>query len=311
MEIIQGTDFRIKNSAVSLGKFDGIHRGHRLLLQEILQASPLVPTVFTFDTSGALRMGESVGNSCCFRSQIYDQREKSLLLQSVGMKREVLFPFHEGTRQMLPQDFIRQVLHEAMDAKLVCVGEDFRFGKDRSGDVRMLQQYASQYGYQVKVIPKLQEDGDIISSTRIRTLLQEGSLSRANLLLGEPFFFYGEVVHGNALGRTMQMPTANILPGPEKVLLPAGVYATTVTVMGEEYPAVTNLGYKPTVGSAQVGVESCLLDFDRDIYGEEIFVRFHQFLRPEQKFDSLDALRCQMEQDKRQAANTLRDIGLA
>lgn len=306
MDILRGTDFKIKNSAVSLGKFDGIHRGHRLLLQEILQASPLIPTVFTFDTAG-----KAIKDSGSFRSQIYDQREKSLLLQNIGVEREVLFPFHEGTRQMLPQDFIRQILHEALDVKLVCVGEDFRFGKDRSGDVGMLQQYAHQYGYQVKVIPKLREDGDIISSTRIRTLLQEGDLFSANRLLGEAFFFYGEVVHGNALGRTMQMPTANLLPEAEKVLPPAGVYAARVTVRGEEYSAVTNLGYKPTVGSAQVGVESCLLDFDQDIYGEEICVRFHRFLRPEQKFDSLDALRSQMEQDKRQAANTLRDIGFA
>ena len=306
MDILRGTDFKLKNSAVSLGKFDGIHRGHRLLLQEIVQASPLIPTVFTFDTAG-----NAMNNKGSFRSQIYDQREKYLLLQKMGMEREILFPFHEGTRQMLPQDFIRQILHGALDAKLVCVGEDFRFGKDRSGDVRMLQQYASQYGYQVKVISKLQEDGDIISSTRIRTLLQEGNLSSANRLLGEPFFFYGEVVHGNALGRTMQMPTANMLPEPEKVLPPAGVYATRVTVRGEEYSAVTNLGYKPTVGATQVGVESCLLNFEQNIYGEEICVQFHQFLRPEQKFDSLDALRSQMEQDKRQAVNALRDIGFA
>lgn len=306
MDILRGTDFKIKNSAVSLGKFDGIHRGHRLLLQEILQASPLIPTVFTFDTAG-----KAIKDNGSFRSQIYDQREKSLLLQELGVEREVLFPFHEGTRQMLPQDFIRQILHEALDAKLVCVGEDFRFGKDRSGDVAMLQQYAHQYGYLVKVIPKLQEDGDVISSTRIRTLLQEGNLAGANRLLGEAFFFYGKVVHGNALGRTMQMPTANMLPEPEKVLPPAGVYAARVSVRGEEYSAVTNLGYKPTVGSAQVGVESCLLHFDQDIYGEEICVRFHQFLRPERKFDSLDALRSQMEQDKCQAAKALRDIGFA
>lgn len=306
MDILRGTDFKIKNSAVSLGKFDGIHKGHRLLLQEILQEEALVPTVFTFDIARIVAKKDDN-----FRSQIYDQREKSILLQATGVEREILFPFHEGTRQMLPQDFIKQILHEAMDAKLVCVGEDFRFGKDRSGDVGMLQQYAHQYGYRVKVIPKLREDGDIISSTRIRTLLQQGQLSAANRLLGEAFFFYGEVIHGNALGRTMQMPTANLQPEPEKVLPPAGVYATRVTVRGKEYSAVTNLGYKPTVGSAQVGVESCLLNFDQDIYGEEICVRFYQYLRPEQKFDSLDALRCQMKQDKCQAADSLRNIGFA
>lgn len=305
MEILRGMNVTIKNSAVSLGKFDGIHRGHRLLLQEIKQAEPLVPTVFTFDTAG--KPGADAEQ---FRSQIYDPQEKSLLLQSLGMERVILFPFHEGTRQMLPQDFIRQVLHQSLDARLVCVGEDFRFGKDRTGDIKMLQQFADQYGYRVKVYPKLQEDGDIISSTKIRTLLQTGKLTRANQFLGEPFFFYGEVVHGNALGRTLQMPTANLVPRPEKVLPPTGVYATTVTVQGEEYPAVTNLGYKPTVGSGQVGVESCLLNFDRDIYGEKICVRFHQFLRPEQKFDSLDALCGQMAQDKRQAAKALCNLGL-
>ncbi|MDO4166132.1 MAG: bifunctional riboflavin kinase/FAD synthetase [Eubacteriales bacterium] len=303
MEILRGIDFHIRNSAVSLGKFDGIHKGHRLLLQEILQTESLVPTVFTFES------GSKPGDGAvAYRSQIYDQREKDLILESLGMKREVLFPFHEGTRQMSPQDFIRQILCEAMDARLICVGEDFRFGKDRAGDVNMLKQFASVYGYQVKVIPKLQEAGDVISSTRIRNLLQKGELSCANRLLGEPFFFCGEVVHGNALGRTMQMPTANMIPGSEKVLPPTGVYATTVVVKGVEYKAVTNLGYKPTVGSAQVGVESCLLDFDQDIYGQQIQVRFHRFLRNEQKFADMEALHRQMEQDKRQAADALRDL---
>lgn len=303
MEILRGIDFHIKNSAVSLGKFDGIHKGHRLLLQEILQAESLVPTVFTFEP----RSKQGAG-AAAYHSQIYDQREKNQILRSLGMKREVLFPFDEGTRQMSPRDFIRQILCEAMDAKLVCVGEDFHFGKDRAGDVHLLAQFASEYGYQLKVFPKLQEAGEVISSTRIRNLLQKGELMQANRLLGEPFFFYGEVVHGNALGRTMQMPTANIIPSSEKVLLPTGVYATTVTVNGEEYKAVTNLGYKPTVGSAQVGVESCLLDFDQDIYGQCICVRFHCFLRRERKFADLEALHCQMEQDKRQAADALRDL---
>lgn len=305
MEILRGTSFNRNNSAVSLGKFDGIHKGHRLLLREIIQADALVPTVFTF--AAAERPGAQAEH---YRSQIYDEQEKSLLLQSLGIKSEILFPFHEGTRQMLPQDFIRDIIHNAMDARLVCVGEDFRFGKDRTGDIQMLQQFADRYGYRVKIFPKLQEDGEIISSTKIRSLLQTGELSRANCLLGEPFFFYGEVVHGNELGRTLRMPTANLVPAPEKVLPPKGVYAATAMVQGKEYPAVTNLGYKPTVGSGQVGVESYLIDFNQDIYGEKIRVRLHQFLRPEQKFDSLDALCRQMAKDKQQAFQTLCDLGI-
>ncbi len=303
MEILRGINFKIRNSAVSLGKFDGIHQGHRLLLEEILQGQKGISTVFTFE------MGKQTdANGSLFRQQIYEQHEKDQLLDSLGIEREVIFPFDEGTRQMAPEEFIERILYEAMDARFICVGEDFHFGKDRSGNVSILQKYAVKYNYELKVVPKLQMDGDVVSSTRIRSLLQKGELQQANQLLGAPFFFTGEVVHGNALGRTMQMPTANIHPSSTKVLPPAGVYATTVFLGGSKYKAVTNLGYKPTVGSAGVGVESCLFDFDQDIYGEEITVCLHKFIRAEQKFATLEDLRKQMLQDKAQAVDALRNF---
>lgn len=303
MEILKGINFKIKNSAVSLGKFDGIHQGHRLLLQEILEKNAGVPTVFTFEMpENAGRTGDS------FRQQIYSQREKDRILENIGIRREILFPFNEATRQMSPKEFIEKILHDAMDAGLVCVGEDFHFGKDRSGDVALLQKYAEKYQYQLKVFPKLRIDGDVVSSTGIRSLLQKGKLERANRLLGEPFFFMGEVIHGNALGRTLQMPTANIKPESGKLLPPAGVYASRVTVGDQTYPAVSNLGYKPTVGTNSVSLESYLFDFHQDIYGEEIRVSFYRFLRPEQKFADLEALQKQMLQDKMQAADALRNL---
>lgn len=303
MEILRGIDFRIENSAVSLGKFDGIHQGHRLLLQEILEGNAGIPTVFTFAMDEkAVRIENS------FRQQIYGQREKNRILEKIGIQREILFPFNEASRQMSPKEFIEKILHGAMDARLVCVGEDFHFGKDRSGDVALLQKYAEKYQYQLKVFPKLRVDGDVVSSTRIRSLLQKGKIERANQLLGEAFFFMGEVIHGNALGRTMQMPTANMRPERGKILPPAGVYASMVTLRGKQYPAVSNLGYKPTVGTDSICLESYLLDFDQDIYGEEIIVSFHHFLRPERKFADLEALREQMLQDKMQAADALRNL---
>lgn len=303
MEILQGIHFKIKNSAVSLGKFDGVHQGHRLLLQEILKENAGIPTVFTFAMDGKV-----AGNENLLRQQIYGQREKNWILENIGIQREILFPFNEATRQMSPKEFIEKILQDAMDARLVCVGEDFHFGKDRSGDVALLQKYAEKYHYKLKIFPKLRVNGDVVSSTRIRSLLQKGKLERANQLLGEAFFFMGEVIHGNALGRTMQMPTANVRPEPGKILPPAGVYASVVTIGGKRYPAVSNLGYKPTVGADSICLESYLLDFNQDIYGQEIMVSLYHFLRPEQKFAGLEELRRQMLQDKMQAANALRNL---
>lgn len=288
MKIIKGLDFKIENSAVSLGKFDGFHRGHRLLLDRILEPPKLYATVFTFD--GILN-----------GKQIYLEEEKRSLLERLGVEREVLFPFSEKTRSMTPETFIREMLVERMDAKLICVGEDFHFGKDRRGDVDMLSKYAPQYGYELCVFPKIKEDGEVISSTRIRGELAQGRIEKANRLLGDPYFVRGEVVHGNALGRTIGMPTANLLPGEQKLLPAYGVYATRVEADGKVYGGVTNVGVKPTIGADRANVETTLLHFDGDLYGKQITVYFLEFLRPEQRFDSLEELKAQMSRDKAKA----------
>lgn len=288
MEIIKGLDFKIENSAVSLGKFDGFHRGHRLLLDRILEHPKFHATVFTFD--GILN-----------GKQIYLEEEKRSLLERLGVEREVLFPFSEKTRSMTPETFIREMLVNQMDAKLICVGEDFHFGKDRRGDVDMLSKYAPQYGYELCVFPKIKEDGEVISSTRIRGELAQGRIEKANRLLGDPYFVRGEVVHGNALGRTIGMPTANLLPGEQKLLPAYGVYATRVEADGKVYGGVTNVGVKPTIGADRANVETTLLHFDGDLYGKQITVYFLEFLRPEQRFDSLEELKAQMSRDKAKA----------
>lgn len=296
MEIINGLDFQIKNSAVSLGKFDGIHQGHRLLLRKILEPADLNPTVFTFD-------GIFSGK------RIYTGREQSLLLERLGIARKIIFPFRAETKSMTAEQFVREVLVGRMDARLICTGEDFRFGRDRQGDVDLLSRFSDRYGYELYVYPKLRSEGEIVSSTRIRKELLEGSLETANQLLDGPYFISGEVRHGRALGRTIGLPTANIMPAEEKLLPVYGVYATTVEVEGRNYAGVTNLGVKPTVGSDTVSVETTLLDFDGDLYGKEIIVYFHHFLRREKRFDDLEQLKAQIEQDKARAAQLL-DIRL-
>lgn len=292
MEIIKGLNFRLKESSISLGKFDGVHQGHRFLLNKVLQQKQYIPTVFTFEMNPSI-------------SKIYTQEEKNRVLEQMGIKREIIFPFNEETKRMSPEEFIEEILVKRMDVRHICVGKDFRFGRNREGDVRTLEHFKDKYRYQLDIIPKLTAGDEIISSTLIRRLMEKGELSRVNELLGAPYFILGEVLHGNALGRTLQMPTANLLPDGEKKLLPNGVYATTVRVREKQYFGVTNIGKKPTVGEYAVGVETYIMDFHEEIYGESIQVFFHDFIRGERKFDSLEALHRQIEKDKNTAERLL------
>jgi riboflavin kinase/FMN adenylyltransferase len=167
--------------------------------------------------------------------------------------------------------------------------------------VQLLEQLKEKYGYSLTIVPKLTDGEEIISSTLIRGLMERGELSRANELLGAPYFVMGKVLHGNALGRTMGMPTANLIPAEDKKLLPYGVYATTVRIGKKYYKGVTNIGKKPTIGEYAAGVETYIEDFREDIYGETIQVFFHQFIRKEQRFEDVGQLRRQIERDRETA----------
>ena len=294
MEIIHGLDFKLENSSISLGKFDGLHKGHRLLLDDIKKQQG-IPTVFTFE------MADSV-------SKIYTQQEKNRILENLGMEREIIFPFTEETKKMTPEEFIREILVKRLDVRYICVGADFHFGKNRSGDIHTLEKYQEKYGYELHVFPKLKEEDEIISSTRIRSLMEEGNIRQMNALLGEPYFMMGNVVHGNALGRTIQMPTANIIPDANKKLLPFGVYASIVEVNQKSYYGVTNNGKKPTIGNYNVGVETYIMDFNEDIYDQPIKVSFFEYLRTEERFPNLTALRRQLQADKQCAEEILSSL---
>lgn len=292
MKIITGLDFALKNSSVSLGKFDGIHLGHRFLLSRIMRKKEYIPTVFTFE------MKEEV-------PKIYTQKEKDRILAEIGIEREILFPFTSQTKNMTSDEFIKEILVKRMDVRHICVGEDFRFGKDRQGDVETLHQYQKKFGYKLEIVDKLTYNHDIISSTRVRSLLEKGDVKTVNRLLGSPYFIMGTVEHGNQLGRTMDMPTANIALEPGKEMLPFGVYATTVLLDGKSYLGVTNIGKKPTIGEFCAGVETYLMDFDEDIYGKEIQVFFHEFLREEQRFSDKQRLKEQIAIDREKAYQCL------
>lgn len=283
MDIITDLNFQLNNTAVCIGKFDGLHRGHRLLFSEA-ERSGLRTVMITFLFS------ESCG--------IYGQEEKIYLAEELGIDVMILIPVTDEFMHMSAEEFIREILVKRCDAKKVIVGADFCFGYQRSGTAEYLQRAGMDYHFSVIVYDKLTRDGEVISSTRIRRLLSEGRMQEANDLLQTPYFIRGTVEHGNQIGGKMMVPTANIRPAAEKVLPPYGVYSVRVRVGGKEYDGVGNLGVKPTIpGENPVGIEVWLFDYEGDLYGKTLTVYLMNFQRPEQKFPSVEELREQIRED--------------
>jgi len=295
MEYIKGSkDFQFNNCAVTLGKFDGIHLGHQYLLDAIIsyKKQGYKAVMFTFDIHPYNLLSNKEF------TQIYTEEEKLAKLSRTGLDALISFPFTAETMKQEPEDFIKKVLVDKLDAKVIVVGEDFRFGHKRRGDVALLEQYANTYGYKVIACEKRKFHDRIISSTAIRAELAEGKMEEVNAMLGQPYMIMGEVLHGRRIGRTLGMPTTNIVPDPSKLLPPCGVYPSKTSIRGNSYYGVTNIGYNPTVGVVpSKRVETFIFDFDEDLYGQIIEVELMTYLRPELKFDSLEELKIRMEED--------------
>lgn len=292
-------------SAVSLGKFEGFHRGHQKLLQHILEQKKngLEATIFTF-ASNPTRMlsGLSAQN-------ILTNEERREMLAKAGVDNLLECPFVPEIAHMEPERFIEEVLVGQLKMKFAAVGTDFHFGYQRRGDHAMLQKLAPKYGYTVEVVEKEQSHGRDISSTYIREALHDGNVKLANELLGYRYYVSGIVLHGRQIGRTIGMPTTNLLPPQEKLLPKDGVYLTRTFVKEDEYYGITNVGYKPTVGGeTRRGVETYLFDFDGDLYGQDLMVEFIEFRRPEQKFQSLDELKAHILSDMNWGKSVARQI---
>lgn len=295
MDYICGkTKFQYHNSCVTLGKFDGLHRGHQLLLSYLAKYEKLgfTSVMFTFDYHPGNLFSEREIDL------IYTEEEKKTLLTADGPQVLISYPFTKESASMEPEEFIKQVLVKQLDAKIIVVGTDYRFGSKRRGDVTMLQEYALEYGYEVIVCEKIMFDGQVISSTRIREELRNGKIEYVNEMLGHPYTIMGEVVTGRQLGRTIDIPTVNLLPETHKLLPPNGVYASIVRFDGKCYQGVTNIGCKPTVeSSGQIGVETHIFDYHGDLYGKYIEVELYAFERGECKFTSVDELKERMQKD--------------
>ena len=282
---IEGQFPKFTRCAVTLGKFDGIHRGHRKLIQTILDRK---------SEYGELAVVMAFVSD---RQTILTSEERRILLEKMGVDVLLECPLNDQMKHMKADVFIRQILKGDLQASCVVVGEDFRFGYERKGTPQLLEKAGEKYEYDTIVVPKEMEGSRKISSTYIREELKKGNMEKVRELLGNPFFAVGTVTHGRGMGHRDFFPTANIIPPKQKLLPPNGVYVTVSHFDGTDYPGITNIGYKPTVGEAFLGIETNLFDCDLDLYGQNCTVDFYKFIRPEQKFASFEALKAQIRKD--------------
>jgi riboflavin kinase/FMN adenylyltransferase len=297
---------------VALGNFDGVHRGHWQVIQ------PILPT--NEDPVSSECHGKTYATVVTFTphprefftgqplSLLTPNREKETALAALGVEQLVLLPFDRELASLEPSEFVDRILVKQLHAKQISIGADFCFGRDRSGTATDLRAIAWQYGIHTNIIPLKSEGSERISSSAIRQALQAGDVERAQQLLGRPYQLIGKVVAGEKLGRTIGFPTANLHVPPEKFLPRLGVYSVWVQTnhphsVSPCLPGVANIGARPTVNGQQVSVEVHLLDWSGDLYGRTLTLHLQKFLRPEQKFASLEELKAQIARDCELARN--------
>ncbi len=310
-------------TAIALGNFDGLHRGHQKVIAPILPDSPWVSQSLDLLKSRESGGGTRHPYSTCYstlvtfdphpqeffsgesRSLLTPQVEKVQYLETMGIQQLILLPFDRALAALSPQVFVEEILIKQLQACCISVGQDFRFGNRRAGTADDLKAIAQPYGVTVNIVPLNKIDGLRISSSAIRQALSQGDILQANQLLGRPYRLIGEVIQGQQLGRTLGFPTANLQLSPNKFLPRYGVYAVRVTwddQKSKNHLGVMNIGCRPTVAQGQPAtVEIHLLDWSGDLYGKTLTVEISQFLRPEQKFVSLDQLKTQIQLDCIQA----------
>ena len=274
------------NRVVLLGNFDGVHIGHRALINKgvsLAKENGLICAVWTFDSLAS--------------PYLSSVDERSELFYSLGVDEVVLSSF-ASVRDMSAEDFVKNILKDKLNAKICVCGYNYSFGKGGKGTPMQLKSLCAEYGIDVFVLDEVLSFGEKISSSRIRELLSNGEAEKANVLLGRNFVISGMVVCGAGLGRTVGMPTANIDVENGRCLPSNGVYATACIIDGKRYPSITNIGLRPTMNDGRGrSIESYILDFKTDIYGKEIKLEFLSFLREEKKFESIADVKSAVQND--------------
>lgn len=299
MQIIRAKEFHIDEpTAVAMGKFDSLHLGHKVILDRLKREAEcsLRTVVLSFEPGPEVFFGKYSGGF------VLTDTEKQKLLEDAGIDYYVLFPFDAMTAGTEPEDFLKNVLLAQMNMQVLVAGEDLSFGRGGYGNAEFVNEKSREYDFKFCVCPKIRLNEEEISATLVRDTVIKGDMEKCRELLGRAYQVGGIIQKGNQLGRTIGVPTCNIVTDREKLLPPRGVYFTEVTLGGQHYYGVTNVGTKPTVSNEEnVGIETYIVDFDEEAYGENIVLDFMHFQRTEQKFASLDELKSQLKQDIKKA----------
>ena len=284
-------------TAVALGNFDGIHIGHMAVLDaaKSFKRDGLVPVAVLFDEHSLKAI---TGIAPPMLMTVADRNE---FIINSGLSLKTLI-FSE-IKNLSPEDFVEKILVEKLGAGAVCCGYNYRFGKNAAGTAVTLQQICNRLGIACKIAKEVDVAGNAVSSTQIRSLIENGETEKANEMLGHKFGFSAPVIDGDKRGRTLGFPTVNQEIPPELVLPRFGVYRTDVTVGNRRYKGVTNIGKRPTVGTEKILSETYIIDFDESIYGESVDIRLIKFIRPERKFSSFDELARQIKTDAKECAD--------
>ncbi len=297
-------------SVLTVGSFDGLHRGHRAILEEMRRTAEKPrgsTTVVTFEPHPQIVLKKSGLPEIQI---LTTTEEKIALLQTAGIDRLVVIPFTPAFAQTPSEVFVREVLHRRLGMRAIVIGHDHGFGKNREGDVATLLRLGKELGFTVHELPPLEIDGVAMSSTQIRQALLRGELEQANAWLGHAYQLSGRVVRGEERGRTLGFPTLNLAPLHAHKLIPAnGVYAVRASLRDGEYGGMMNIGTRPTFDGAMRALEVHLFDFTRQAYDEVCEVRFIARLREEKKFGSIDSLKAQLLQDKATSQKVLSAAG--
>lgn len=282
-------------TAVAIGNFDGVHKGHQKLLQELKTLSDnrnLIPTVYTF-RDHPLNLLKGKGT----RKLITDKETKKKLFRKMGID-AVIFEKFENVKNLAPEAFVKQILVDELNMKLAVVGENNRFGKHSAGDTKLLCALSQKYGFSVHVVKPLLIDGVLCSSSAVRNAVDSGDVGLAEKLLGRPYRLSGNVVDGKKLGRTFGFPTANMVALDGMLLPKYGVYATTACADGQSYPAITNVGVTSFDKVKIERIETHIIGFDGNLYGKKITIDFLRRIRGFINYRNVTELEKQLQADK-------------
>ena len=293
---------------LTIGSFDGVHLGHRLLIKKAQEEAKIrggEVVIFTFEPHPM-----HVLNPQQKLLLLTPYENKLRILESLGVDVVIAYPFSHETAQKSPEAFVEEVLYKSIRPVKVIVGYNFTFGKNRGGNAETLRDLGDTFGFQVEVLPPLEIEGVVVSSSYIRSLILQGEVEKASKFLGSPFFIKGEVIHGQKMGSFLGLPTANLKVDPLQIL-PKGVFVVKVSRDKKgPYGGVLNIGTRPTFGGKELSVEVHLINFSENLYGENLLIEFIKKIREERPFETPQALYHQIKRDIDYASKMLHEMGV-